>query len=199
MEFEFLEIPEKFGLDPVSYQYFNQLLNHRTIIFNQEVTSDIVESIYVPLKQFEEDNDMTPITMIFNSVGGSVTDGFFLAHYLTHYSKPLKIIVTGQASSMAAILLSAGGKNPNVTRVCYPSTYALIHDGYVAVPASEAKTAEDIMAFNHQVDLQIRDFIINNTNITAELYDSKTRRQWFLTAPEMKELNLIDKIIGCDD
>ena len=55
------------------------------------------------------------------------------------------------------------------------------------------------MAFNDKVDLQIRDFILSNTNITAEQYDAQTRHQWFLTAEEMKELNLIDEIIGSDN
>ena len=52
------------------------------------------------------------------------------------------------------------------------------------------------MAFNEKVDDDIRDFMLKNTNITAEQYDAKTRHQWFLSAKEMKELNLIDIIIG---
>jgi len=131
-----------------------------------------------------------------NSLGGSVSNGFFLAHYIAHYKKKLNIIVTGYAASMAAVILCGGGKNDNVTRYCYPSTYALIHDGYIALQASEAKTASDIMAFNEKVDDDIRDFMLKNTNITAEQYDAKTRHQWFLSAKEMKELNLIDIIIG---
>ena len=55
------------------------------------------------------------------------------------------------------------------------------------------------MAFNEQVDNDIRNFILENTNITAEQYDSKTRHQWFLSAKEMKDLNLIDVIIGSDE
>ena len=133
-----------------------------------------------------------------NSSGGSVSDGFFLAHYISQYSKPLNIIVPGYATSMAAVILAGGGKNSNVTRYCYPSTYGLIHDGYVALSASEAKTANDIMAFNNKVDEDIREFIINNTNITAEQYDAQARHQWFLSADEMLQYNLIDKIYGRD-
>ena len=105
------------------------------------------------------------------------------------------MIITGYAASMAAVILSAGGKNENITRKAYPSTYILIHDGYVALSASEAKTANDIMAFNNQVDENIRNFIISNTNITEELYDSKARKQWFISAQEALELNLIDEIM----
>ena len=191
-----LEQLQSSGIDPVSDQYFHQLFDKRTIIFNQDVSENLIETVYLPLKEFEEDSSTEPITLILNSLGGSVSNGFFLAHYIANYKKKLNIIVTGYAASMAAVILCGGGKNDNVTRYCYPSTYALIHDGYIALQASEAKTASDIMAFNEKVDDDIRDFMLKNTNITAEQYDAKTRHQWFLSAKEMKELNLIDIIIG---
>lgn len=194
--FEFLAIPEKYSnVDAIEYQYFHQLLENRTIIFNSEIGEDIVETLYLPLRDFENDDSDEPITIILNSVGGSVSDGFFLANYLASYKKKINLIVAGYAASMAAVILSAGGKNDNITRYCYPSTYVLIHDGYVALSASEAKTANDIMAFNNKVDEDIRQFILDNTNITPELYDSKARKQWFISAQEAKELNLIDVVM----
>jgi len=100
---------------------------------------------------------------------------------------------------MATVLLAAGGKNENVIRSCYPCSYVLIHDGYVALAAAEAKTANDIMTFNNEIDQMIRQFFIENTDLTAEEYDTHARKQWFLFANEMKEKNLIDKIIGVDE
>lgn len=187
---------EKYGFDPETYQYFHQLFDNRTILFNDDVAQDVVEKVYLPLRDFERDSSTEPVTLILNSSGGSVSDGFFLAHYLTKYSKPLNIIITGYAASMAAVLLAGGGKNENIIRSCFPCTYGLIHDGYVALAASETKTANDIMAFNDSMDNQIRQFFIDNTNITEEMYDSKSRHQWFLSAQEMLNLNLVDRIIG---
>lgn len=187
---------QTYGFDPATYQYFNQLLNHRTIIFNCDVQEDIIEKVYIPLRDFEQDDSMEPVTIIMNSSGGSVSDGFFLAHYISQYSKPLNIIVPGYACSMAAVILAGGGKNENVIRSCFPCSYALIHDGYVALAAAETKTANDIMAFNDNVDKQIREFFINNTKITEEQYESKSRHQWFLDSQEMLKLGLIDRIYG---
>ena len=56
-----------------------------------------------------------------------------------------------------------------------------------------------MMAFNNKVDEDIRKFIIDHTNITAEQYDEHARHQWFIDAKEMLELGLCDKIIGDDD
>lgn len=198
-DLEFLDIVKEYSeLDPVSYEYFNQRFNHRTILFNRDVDEDIVETVYLPLKEFEDDTSDEPVTLILNSMGGSVSDGFFLANYLTGYKKKLKIIVVGYAASMAAVILAGGGKNPNVTRYCYPSTYGLIHDGYIAIAPAETKTAGDLIKFNDKVDANIRQFIIDHTNITSSQYDSMARKQWFLTAEEMKTYGLIDEIIGGD-
>lgn len=186
-------------LSPAMYQYYDQLLNHRTIILNDDITEHIIEYVYLPLLNFERDDSTEPVTLILNSSGGSVSDGFFLAHYLSHYSKPLNIQVLGYACSMATVLLAAGGKNENIIRSCYPCSYVLIHDGYVALSAAEAKTANDIMAFNNEIDQRIRQFFLDNTNLTEKEYDTHARHQWFLFADEMKEKNLIDKIIGVDE
>ena len=43
--FEFLALPEKYSsVDIVSYQYFHQLLEKRTIVFNSEISEDIVRN-----------------------------------------------------------------------------------------------------------------------------------------------------------
>lgn len=189
----------KFEFNPSTYQYFHQLMDKRTIVFNDDVDERVVESVYLPLREFEQDDSNEPVTLILNSSGGSVSDGFFLAHYIAHYSKPLNIIVPGYAASMAAIILAGGGRNENVIRSCFPCSYALIHDGYVAILGSEARTADDIMDFNKDKDKEIRQFILENTDITAEEYDAKARHQWFLNAKQMKEKNLIDKVFGVDE
>lgn len=188
------------GLSIEEYQYVNQLVNHRTIILNEEVSENIIEKVFLPLKEFEDDSDSSPVTIILNSVGGSVSNGLFLAYYLMNYKKPLNILVCGYAASMATVILAAGAKNNNITRRCYKCTYGLIHDGYISLEQpTEAKSAADIIAFNERRDKDVRQFLIDNTKITAELYDSNARHQWFLTAKEMLELGLIDEIIGCEE
>jgi len=151
-------------------------LNKRTIILNEYVSDATVEKVYLPLREFEEDDSTEPVTLILNSCGGSVSNGFYLAQYISMYSKPLNIIIPGMAASMAAIILAGGGKNENVIRYGFPASYILLHDGYVALESSEARTADDIMEFNKQVDADIRDFIIQNTNISPEVYDAHARK-----------------------
>lgn len=200
MALDFLAFPTEVStLDYVTYQYFHQLLNKRTVVWTSEVDETFIEKVYLPLRDFENDEIQEPVTLILNSVGGNVAEGFFVAHYLSKYKKPLNIIICGYAASMAAIVLAAGGHNNNITRLCYPSTYVMLHDGQIELPMMEAKSAADCMAFQEKTDQDIRAFVIENTNITPELYDAHSRHQWFISATEAKELNLIDKIVGVDD
>lgn len=190
---------EKYGFDPITYQYFHQLFYKRTIVLNDYVSDETVEKVYLPMREFEQDSSTEPVTLILNSGGGSVTNGFYLAQYISMYSKPLNIIVPGMAASMAGIILAGGGKNENVIRYGFPASYVLLHDGYVALESSEARTADDIMEFNKGVDADIQQFIVNNTNITEEEYIAHARKQWFIKGKELKRLGLIDHIYGEDD
>jgi ATP-dependent protease ClpP protease subunit len=99
---------------------------------------------------------------------------------------------------MGTLMLCAGNKNPNVTKIAYPFAFGLFHSGQTFV-GGESTSVEDIMDFNKGVDNRIRNYVINNTKITAELYDSHNRKQWYITAQDMKNYGLVHKIVGDDD
>lgn len=186
------------SIDPATYQYFDKLENHRTIIFNQEVDERIVEKVVIPLMDFEKDSSMDPVTIIFATVGGSVSDGFILCNIIDTYTKPLNIIVLGYAASMGTIMLAAGSHNPNVTRKCYPFTYALLHAGSTAF-SGESLTVQDTLEFNKRVDEKVKKFIVTHTNVSEEEYEQHERKQWFLDAEDMLKYGFIDEIIGKED
>lgn len=183
------------NLDPVMFQYFNHYKNHRTIIFNREVNESIVETVILPLKEYEQDNIQEPVKLIISTPGGSVSDGLILCNVIDCYKKPLEIYIYGYACSMGTIILCAGNKNPNVTKYCYPFSFGLFHAGY-SVIEGESLSVEDQIEFNKKTDSMIRDYVVANTKITEEEYKRNERRQWYLDAQEMKEKGLIDIIIG---
>ncbi len=185
-------------LDRINYQYFNQLLNNRTIILNEEIGDNILECVIIPLREFEKDDCSSEVTLILNTIGGSVADGLALCTVLDTYKKPIKVIVPSYACSMGTLMLCAGNKNPNVTKIAYPFAFGLFHSGQTFV-GGESTSVEDIMDFNKGVDNRIRNYVINNTKITAELYDSHNRKQWYITAQDMKNYGLVHKIVGDDD
>lgn len=183
------------SIDPASYQYFTQLLENRTIIFNQEVDENIIERVVIPLMDFEKDSSNDPVTLILATIGGSISDGFILCNIIDQYTKPLNVIVLGYAASMGTIILAAGAHNPNVTRKCYPYSYALLHAGSTAF-SGESLSVEDAMYFNKRVDNKVREFITSHTKVTEEEYKEHERKQWFFDANDMLEYGFVDEIIG---
>ena len=195
-DLEFLGFAESTSsLDPIMYQYFNHLLKRRTIVLNSEIDENILETVVLPLKEFEDDSISTPVKLILNTPGGSVADGLMLCNVIDNYKKPLEIIVPSYSCSMGTIVLCSGNKNPNVIKKAYPFSFALFHSGQTYV-GGESTSVEDVVDFNKSVDARIRDYVIQNTKISEELYDKHHRKQWYFFAEDMKNYGLIDEIIG---
>lgn len=195
-EFDFLAIPQEMSsLDPVTYQYFDKLLNKRTIVFNEGVDTDIVEMLILPLLDFEKDDSEEPVTLIIHTPGGSVSDGLSVLNIIDNYKKKLNIIVLGYAYSMGFAILCAGSKNKNVTKKCYAFTTALWHSGSVIL-SGDASMVNDVQEFNRQIDEMLKEYIIENTLIPRELYEKKERYQFYFTANELLRYGIVDEIIG---
>lgn len=192
---ELLDLGVTGGVDPLIWTYFDQLKNHRTIIFNDVIGNSVVEMVYCQLRKFEQDDDyITPVTLILNTLGGSVFDGLFLCNVIDNYSKPLNIICPGYCFSMGAIILSAGSKNPNVHKYCYPFSTVLYHAGDLNL-GGESNSVKDTMAFSDKIDTKIKEYILSNTTIPENVYDEHNRKQWYLTSDEMLQYGLVDAIL----
>lgn len=192
---DIIDLINQSGMNPVTYQYFNQLMNHRTIVLNDAIDVCVVESVILPLKEFEEDDSTAPVTLILNSPGGDVSTGLPLINIIDNYKKPLNIIVYGYGYSMATILMCSGNNNPNVKKFCYPFTTFLFHAGSLTA-SGDTNNVRDYMDFAEKQDEQIKEYIFKNTNITEEYWDKMTRREFYFGAAEAKRLGLVDEIIG---
>lgn len=185
------------GMNSVNYQYFNQLLNHRTITLNDAIDICLIENVILPLKEFEEDDSTSPVTLILNSPGGDVVTGLPLINIIDNYTKPLNIVVFGYAYSMGTILMCSGNKNPNVKKYCYPFSTFLFHAGSLTA-SGDTNNVRDYMDFAEKQDEEIKKYIFENTNITEEQWDKMNRREYYFNAHQAKEYGLIDVIIGED-
>lgn len=135
-----------------------------------------------------------PITVLFNSPGGSVLDGLALFDYLRLLrSKEHRVttVALGYAASMAGILLQAGD-----VRVMAKDSWLLIHE--VAFSASgKLGEVEDSYEFGKRLKEQAADIFIERSKgllTREELEKGWNRKDWWLSPTDALTRGLIDEI-----
>jgi ATP-dependent protease ClpP protease subunit len=184
------------ALDPIQYQYFKNL-EKRKIILNDEISSSIVETVIIPLLEFDNDGTGEPIEILLSCCGGSVFDSFILCNIIEQLKTPTTITIFGYAYSMAGIILTSGFYNPNVKRRCYKFSTALIHSGETLLQGNSF-SVKDTFHFQDKFDNTIKEYILSHSKITIEEYNQMERCEWYMTSDEMLEKGLVDEIIGSD-
>lgn len=193
---EFLDLlAEDATLSIGMMQYFHQLKDKRTIIFNEEITADVFEQIAVPLLEMDNDGSGEPITILFTSVGGSAFDGLYLCNIIDNLKTPTTIIFMGYAYSMGFYIACAGKDNPNVTKKCYPFTTFMMHKGSLNL-STTANQAKDYMVFDDKIQDSIKNFVLSHSAITEEYYEAHSRDDAWFTAEDALAMGVVDEIIG---
>lgn len=178
----------------VEYTHWKQL-EERVLVLNDDVDEFIIEEVVLPILKWNEEDKDTPvedrktITLYLSSPGGDLFNGLVAAEVIKKSVTPVHIIALSLAASMGSVLLASGHM-----RSAYFFSNILLHDGSTGVAGSSNKV-RDTMKFFEKKSEQIKQFIIDNTKITAELYEENSDREWWLTASEALDLGIIDEII----
>lgn len=204
--FAILEDSAANGITPDLYQYYKGLANSRVILAG-EIMDDIVENVAIPLLDMIKEKEETrqeilkgypfklePIEVIIHSPGGSVYDSMFLANIIDKATVPINVKILGNALSMGMIIAMAGYNNSNVTKECYGFSIGLIHAGSLKMEG-EANAVRDTMEFNDKYSEMMKQYVLSHSKITEEEYEAHNSKQWYLTAEEMLNYGIVDKVI----
>ena len=173
-------------------------LKDRKLYFNEEITQyAVAEAVRHILFWNKEDygrspDERKPIRVFLVSNGGEVDSGFELIDVIRLSKTPVYTINLGYQYSMGFLIGLAGHK-----RYALPNAKFLLHDGTLLLYDSGSK-ARDRMRFQDAIEDRIRDFIIEKTAITAEVYDDHLAKEWYMFADEAKKNGCVDYIIGED-
>lgn len=190
---EILQKPET--LEPSVYQYWKGIKEKRRIIVNDQVDENLIESVFIPLMDMDNDGSGEPIEIILCTPGGSVLDGMPLCNLIDNLKTPTTIRVISYAFSMGAYILMAGYNNPNVHKVAYPFSTALIHGGSLNLEGA-LDSVKDTMKFQDKLDSKIKEYVLSHSKMTDKEYKKLDRVEAWLTAEDMLKYGLIDEIIG---
>jgi ATP-dependent Clp protease protease subunit len=110
---------------------------------------------------------------------------------MQYIKSPVSTICTGQAASMAAVLLAGGDKGK---RIALPNARIMIHQphGGARGQAADIKIqAEEIL----NTRKTINGILARHTGQPMERVEKDTDRDFFMSAAEAVEYGLVDKVI----
>ena len=182
---------EKTGRGERSYDIFSRQLKDR-IIFLGTAVDDMVANLVVAQMLFlQNDNQDQPITMYINSPGGSVTAGLAIYDTMQVIKCDIETYCVGQASSMGAILLSAGTKGK---RNALEHSRIMIHQpwgGYEGSASDISIHAKEI----EKVKEKLIAILAKHTGKKADQIAKDADRDFFMSAEEAKAYGMIDEIV----
>ncbi len=146
------------------------------------------------LLALEQEDPEAPITMVVNSPGGSVTDGYAVYDTMRFIAPQVRVVCVGLAASIATVILLGA---PKEWRLATPNTKLLIHQpmipGVVRGPASDLEiTARDLL----QTRARINKLLADETGQELERIERDTNRDFWMTASEAVEYGLISRVIA---
>ena len=174
-----------------SYDIYSRLLKERIIFLGSEINETVANLIVAQLLFLESQDTKKDVFLYLNSPGGSVTAGMAIYDTMNFISPDVSTICIGQACSMAALLL-AGGTNGK--RFALPNSRVMIHQplGGVQGQASDIEIhAKEILKVKHKLN-EILSF---HTQKDIQLIEKDTNRDFFMSAEEAKEYEIIDNVI----
>ncbi len=174
-----------------AYDIYSRLLKDRIVFIGTAIDDYVANLIIAQMLFLQMEDASKDINVYVNSPGGSVTAGLAIYDTMQFVKCDVATYCVGQASSMGALLLSAGTKGK---RQALPNSRIMIHQPWGGVQGA----AEDISRHAKEI-LKMRDrineILAKHTGQSIDKVQKDTDRDYFMSADEAKDYGLIDGVI----
>jgi ATP-dependent Clp protease protease subunit len=174
-----------------AFDIYSRLLNERIVFLGTPVTEDIANLVVAQLLHLESEDPDKDISIYVNSPGGSVYAGLAIYDTMQFIKPDVQTIGVGVAMSMGALLLCGGAAGK---RMALPNSKILIHQvsgGFQGQATDIEIHAKEIIDVRRRLD----EIIAKHTGQPLEKVAKDTERDYFMSAQEAKEYNLVDRVI----
>ena len=184
-------VVEQTGRGERAYDIYSRLLKDRIIFIGTAIGDEISNLIIAQLLFLQAEDAEKDVSIYINSPGGSVTAGMAIYDTIQFLKCDVATYCVGQASSMGAVLLAAGGPGK---RYALPNARIMIHQPWGGVQGQ----ASDISIQAKEI-LRLRDSIngilAHHTGKSVEDISKDTDRDFFMSADEAREYGLVDEVV----
>lgn len=184
-------VVEQTGRGERAYDIFSRLLKERIVFLGTAIDDTVASLAIAQLLFLEAEDPEKDVYLYINSPGGYVSAGLAIYDTIQYIKPDVATICMGQASSMSALLLSAGAKGK---RSALPHTRIMIHQplGGAQGQASDIEIqAKEILALREQLN----EILVKHTGQPIEKIAKDTERNYFMSAEEAKTYGIIDEIM----
>ncbi len=174
-----------------AFDIYSRLLNERIVFLGTPVTEEIANLIVAQFLHLESEDPDKDISLYINSPGGSVYAGLAIYDTMQFIKPEVQTICCGIAMSMGALLLAGGAEGK---RMSLPNSKILIHQVSSAFQGQATDIeihAKEIIDVRRRLD----EILAKHTKQDLEKVAKDTERDYFMSADEAKEYNLIDRVI----
>jgi ATP-dependent Clp protease, protease subunit len=175
-----------------AFDIYSRLLNERIVFLGTPVTDDIANLIVAQLLHLESEDPDKDISLYINSPGGSVYAGLAIYDTMQFIKPDVQTICVGIAMSMGALLLAGGADGK---RMSLPNSKILIHQVSSAFQGQATDIeihAKEIIDVRRRLD----EILAKHTKQDLEKVARDTERDYFMSADEAQQYNLIDRVIA---
>ena len=183
---------EQSGRGERAYDIYSRLLNERIIFLGTPSNDDIANLVVAQMIHLESEDPDKDISLYINSPGGSVYAGLAIYDTMQFIKPDVQTICVGIAMSMGALLLAGGAEGK---RMSLPNSKILIHQVSSAFQGQATDIeihAKEIIDVRRRLD----EILAKHTKQDLEKVAKDTERDYFMSADEAAEYNLIDRVIS---
>lgn len=180
---------------------FSDVINenacYKRNVFVGDIEPEVGESVEAIIRFYNQLDDelnlpieeREPIKIIIDSNGGDVCATFTMIDAIKMSKTPIWTINIGSAYSGGFFTFIVGHK-----RFAYPHSTFLYHEGST-MNGGDAGKFQNFASFYKAQLQQLKKLVLENTQISEELYEDKKRDDWWLFADEAKDLGIVDEIM----
>jgi ATP-dependent Clp protease, protease subunit len=182
---------EKDGRGERAYDIYSRLLKDRIVFLGTGIDDMVANLIIAQLLFLESEDPAKDIYFYINSPGGLITSGLAIYDTMQYVKCQVSTICIGQAASMGAVLLAGGAKGK---RYALPHARVLIHQplGGVQGQATDIDIqAREILRMREEINR----IFTSHTGQPIEKIQQDTERDFFMTAAQALDYNIIDQIM----
>jgi ATP-dependent Clp protease, protease subunit len=182
---------EQSGRGERAYDIYSRLLKERVVFLVGPVTEVTANLIVAQLLFLESENPDKDISFYINSPGGSVSAGLAVYDTMQFVKPDVSTLCVGQAASMGALLLAAGGKGK---RFALPNSRVMIHQpmgGFQGQASDIEIHAKEIL----YLKARLNEILAKHTGQKIETIEKDTDRDNFLSATQAVSYGLVDRVL----